>query len=161
MAINKERKEQLVAEYIELLNDSEAIFLTEYTGMDVKQMQQIRGEVRKVEGAYHVTKNTLLLHALQQVGKPAPSEELTGQLATGFATKEAPTVAKTLVDFANDEETFSIRGGILGEEWISTQQVEALAKLPTMDELRGQILGLIQAPARNIASTVAGEAGSS
>ena len=155
MAINKERKDYLVAQYIELLEQSEAIFLTEYTGMDVKQMQQIRGDVRKVDGAYHVTKNTLLLYALEQTGKPAPADQLSGQLATGFALKEAPTVAKALVDFAKSQETFTIRGGILGDEWLTAEQVEALAKLPTLDELRAQLIGLIQAPARNIAATLA------
>lgn len=156
MAITKQKKEELVAEYAELLNQSEAIFLTEYTGLDVKQMQQLRADVRKVEGAYRVTKNTLLLRALEKSGKPVPTDLMTGQLATGFAMQEVPSLAKLLIDFAKDEENFAIKGGILGDELLTAEQIEELAKLPTLEELRATIIGLIQAPARNVASTVAG-----
>ena len=156
MALSKKKKEELVAEYVDLLEQSEAIFLTQYTGLNVKKLQQLRSEARKAEGTYRVTKNTLLLLALEETGKPAPAELLTGQLATGFALQEAPSLAKVLTEFAKNEELFAIKGGIMGDELLTIEQVEALANLPTMDELRAMILSLIQGPARNIASTVAG-----
>lgn len=156
MALSKKKKEELVAEYVDLLEQSEAIFLTQYTGLNVKKLQQLRSEARKAEGTYRVTKNTLLLLALEETGKPAPAELLTGQLATGFALQEAPSLAKVLTEFAKNEEQFAIKGGIMGDELLTIEQVEALANLPTMDELRAMILSLIQGPARNIASTVAG-----
>ena len=155
MAINKERKQELVDQYRELLNQSEAIFLTEYTGLDVKQMQMLRAEVRKVDGTYHVTKNTLLRLALEESGKPIPEDMLVGQSGTGFALSEAPSMAKALTEFAKKQEELIIKGGIMGDELLSAEQVKALASLPSMDELRAQLIGLIQAPARNIASTVA------
>ncbi|HCB49164.1 MAG TPA: 50S ribosomal protein L10 [Chloroflexi bacterium] len=155
MAISKQKKEELVAEYAELLNQSRAVFLTEYTGLDVKHMQQLRSEVRKVEGAYRVTKNTLLLLALEKSGKPVPTDLMTGQLAAGFALQEVPALAKTLTEFAKDQEQFTIKGGILGDKLLTAEQVEELAKLPTLDELRATIIGLIQTPARNVVSTVA------
>lgn len=154
MAISKQKKEELVAEYSELINQSKAVFLTEYTGLDVKQMQDLRSEVRKAEGSYRVTKNTLLLLALENSGKPVPADLLTGQLATGFALQEVPALAKTLIEFAKDQEQFAIKGGILGEKLLTAEQVEELAKLPSLDELRSKIIGLIQAPAINIVSTV-------
>lgn len=154
MAITKQKKEELVAEYSELLNQSKAVFLTEYTGLDVKQMQDLRSEVRKAEGSYRVTKNTLLLLALENSGKPVPADLLTGQLATGFALQEVPALAKTLIEFAKDQEHFAIKGGILGDKLLTAEQVEELAKLPSLDELRSKIIGLIQAPAINIVSTV-------
>ena len=156
MAISKARKDELVAQYVDLVNQSEAIFLTEYTGLDVKQMQALRMEVRKVDGTYHVTKNTLLKLALEESGKPIPDDLMAGQVATGFALTEAPTLAKALTNFAKDEEMLVIKGGILGDELLSADQVVALAKLPSMDELRAQLLSLLQGPARNIAGTVAG-----
>jgi len=143
-----------VDQYVELLNQSEGVFLTEYTGLDVKQMQQLRAEVRKVDGIYRVTKNTLLGLALERTGKPAPPELLTGQLATGFALKEAPALAKTLADFAKQEEQFEIKGGILGDKLLTSEEIATLAKLPSLDELRAQIIGLIQAPARNVVTTI-------
>ena len=154
MAISKRKKEELVAEYTELLNQSNAVFLTEYTGLDVKQMQDLRSEVRKAEGSYRVTKNTLLLLALERSGKPIPADLLTGQLATGFALQEVPALAKKLSEFAKDQEQFAIKGGILGDKLLPPEQVEELAKLPSLDELRSKIIGLIQAPAIGIVSTL-------
>lgn len=155
MAITKEKKDELVNQYVELLKQSRAVFLTEYTGLDVKQMQELRSEIRKVDGAYHVTKNTLLRLALEQTGMPIPEELLSGQSGTGFALNEAPSVAKALTEFAKEQEELQIKGGILGNELLSTAQVKELADLPSLDELRSQIIGLIQAPARNIAMTLA------
>lgn len=155
MAISKQRKEDLVAQYSELLDSSRAVFLTEYTGLDVKDMQKLRGEVRKAEGVFRVTKNTLLLHALEQSGKPAPADLLVGQLASGFALNEVPTLAKALTDFAKEVEDFTVKFGILDDKLLTAEQVEALASLPSLDELRAQILGLIGAPAQNLTSTLA------
>jgi large subunit ribosomal protein L10 len=155
LAISKQRKDELVAEYSELLDTSRAVFLTEYTGLDVKEMQKLRGEVRNAEGIFRVTKNTLLLHALEKAGKPAPADLLVGQLASGFALNEVPTLAKALTDFAEEVEEFTIRFGILDDELLTAEQIEALAKLPSLDELRAQIIGLIGAPAQNITSIVA------
>jgi large subunit ribosomal protein L10 len=155
LAISRQRKEELVAQYIELLNGSRAVFLTEYTGVTVNQLEELRGEIRKVDGAFHITKNTLLRHALQEVGRSLPDEMLTGQTAAGFALGELPSLAKALVDFAEKEETFTIKGGLMNGEFLSAAEIEALAKLPSLDELRAQIIGLVNAPARNVASTVA------
>lgn len=155
MAISKARKEELVAQYIELIERSGAIFITEYTGMNVKTMDDLRNKVYEVQGEYHVTKNTLLKYALETSNKPVPEEILAGQVATGFALGEAPALAKTLADFADSNDTLTLRGGILGDNLLSAAEVEALAKLPSLDQLRGQIIGLISAPAQNIASVVA------
>ena len=155
MAISKERKNELVDQYTELINNSNALFLTEYTGLSVKDLQQLRGELREVDGVYLVTKNTLLRYALEQTGKPFPADHLVGQLATGFALNEAPPLAKMLTNFAQGSEQFAIRFGIMDDMVLTTEQVEALANLPTLDELRAQLLGIIQGPARNIASVVA------
>jgi large subunit ribosomal protein L10 len=155
LAISRKRKEELVDEYAELLKRSRAVFLADYQGLNVKQITALRAEVHKVDGAFLVTKNTLLALALERAGHPVPKELLLGQLATGFALNEAPSMAKALVDFAKDAENLVIKGAIMGDELLTAEQVEALARLPSRDELRAQILGLISAPARNLAATVA------
>jgi large subunit ribosomal protein L10 len=155
LAISKARKDELVSDYVELLGRSQAVFLTEYRGLTVKQMEALREEVRKSQGALNVTKNTLLSYALEQTGRPVPSEMLIGQIATGFALGEAPALAKTLVDYAKKEDKFKLKGGILGDKALTPAQVEALATLPPLADLRAQILGLISAPARNVASALA------
>ncbi|RMD48357.1 MAG: 50S ribosomal protein L10 [Candidatus Thermofonsia bacterium] len=155
LAISRKRKEELVDMYVDLINNSRAIYWTEYTGLSVKQLNELRTKVIEANGAFHVTKNTLLVYALKQAGRPVPEELLKGQLATGFALQEAPSVAKALVNFAKDEDKLHVRGGMLNDEMLSIEQVEALAKMPSLDELRGQLVGLISAPARNVASVVA------
>lgn len=155
MAISRKRKEDLVILYTDLINNSKAIYWTEYSGLSVKQLDELRTKIIEADGAFHVTKNTLLRHALQEAGHSIPEDLLNGQLATGFALAEAPSVAKAIADFAKNEEKVVMRGGLLSGEMITAEQVEALAKMPSLDELRGQIAGLISAPARNIASVVA------
>lgn len=155
MAISRARKEELVTQYVDLLERSDAVIVTDYTGMGVKQLEELRVEVRKADGALFVTKNTLLRVALEQVGKPVPTDLLNGQVAVGFALGEAPTLAKALADYADKEDIFEIKGGLFGDELISKDQVESLAKMPSLDQLRSQMVGLLSAPARNLASVVA------
>ena len=155
MAISRARKEELVAQYIDLIEHSKAVFLTEYSGLNVKEMEDLRAEVDKANGAYHVTKNTLLQHAFEKTEVPIPDDFLLGQLATGFALDEAPSLAKALVDFADKNDHLTIKGGFLGTRYITSAEIEALAKLPSLDQLRAQLLGLLNTPAQNIAGVVA------
>jgi len=156
LAISRKRKEELVALYGDLLHKSRAVFLAEYGGMSVKTMEDLRIEVDKVDGVFHVTKNTLLRHILEEAEVDLPDDFLTGQIAAGFAMAEAPALAKTLVDFASKQESMSIKGGFLGTRFLTADDIEALAKLPSLEQLRAQILGLINTPAQNIANVVAG-----
>jgi large subunit ribosomal protein L10 len=155
LAISKEKKEELVAQYKDLIQQSDALILAEYKGMSVSDMERLRSKVREADGAFYVTKNTLLKLALEESGTKIPDELLTGQVATGFALGEAPSLAKALVDFADKADNLSIRGGVMEMNLLTEEQVEALAKLPTLEELHAQILGLISAPARNLVSTIA------
>lgn len=154
MALSRARKEELVAQYAELLENSEAVFVTDYTGMDVAGMDALRDKVYEAGGKFHVTKNTLLELALEQAGYPVDKDLFQGQIATGFALEEIPSMAKALVDFADEEDNLTIRGGLFGKEKLTVEEIESLAKLPSLEELRGQLVGLLQAPARNIVSTV-------
>ena len=155
MAISKERKDELVAQYTELIDRSQALFMAEYSRMDVKAMNELRTKVYDANGEFYVTKNTLLDLALRQADMPAPPDFLNGQLATGFALDEVPAMAKALVDYAKAQENFVLKGGLLGSEFLTVEQIEALADLPSLPEVRAQLLGLISAPARNVASVIA------
>ena len=118
-------------------------------------MEELRHDVRQASGAYSITKNTIFSLALEKTDSPVPEEFLTGQTATGFALGEIPSMAKVLVDFAKAEEHFSIKGGILDGNLLSTADVEALADLPSLDQLRAQVIGLVNGPARNLVGVVA------
>jgi large subunit ribosomal protein L10 len=154
LAISKARKDELVAQYSKLIEDSRGIFLAEYKGMNVKSIEALREDIDKAEGAFHITKNTLFKIALEQADQPVPEELLQGQVATGFALSEVPTLAKAMVKFADDEDNLVIRGGIFSGRILTVDEVEALAKMPSLDQIRGQLVGLLNAPAQNIVSVV-------
>lgn len=150
MALKKARKEELVADYADLLQQSKGIILTEYRGLSNKEMTKLRRTIREANGAYHVTKVSLLRRALEETGYTVP-EDLSGvPIGIGFALEEMPALAKALRDFAKDVELFSVRGGIMGNQVMTAKQIEAIAELPSLDELRAQILGLIDAPASQL-----------
>lgn len=155
MAISKERRNEVKESYVELLKQSRAVILTEFNELQVKKMEALRAEIIKVDGRFHVTKNTLLGLALEETGKPVPGDLLKGPTAAGFVLGEVPSVAKAFVDFAKGEDGFSIKGGILQEKVISASDVEALATLPSLDQLRAQIIGLINGPSQGVVSALA------
>ena len=156
MAITRERKDVLMAKYIELLKKSDAVFIAEYKGLTVQKLQFLRAEARKSGGVVYVTKNTLFLKALAEVGMAAPSDKMKGQLATGFSMGDVSSMAKTMLYFAKKENLMKMQGGVLGNRVLSVQDVETLSKLPNLEQLRAQLIGMISTPARNVAGVIAG-----
>jgi large subunit ribosomal protein L10 len=155
LAITKKKKDELVEQYRELIQQSSAVFLTQYGGMSVKEMEQLRVKLSEANGRINVTKNTLLQIALEESEFATPADLLVGPVATSFALGEAPALAKVLVDQAKANEKLTIIAGLLGTQVLTKDEIESLANLPSLDELRAQILGLINAPAQGILSVVA------
>jgi large subunit ribosomal protein L10 len=155
LAISREKKEEMVADYAEDLSRSRAMILTDYRGLTVANITQLRQNLREVDGVFHVVKNTLFQRALEQAGMPVPTEQLEGPLAVGFCFGDTPPVAKALVDFAKQVEMLQIKGAILGTELLDAQGVKGLADLPPRDVLRAQLLAAIQGPMSNLVSVLA------
>ena len=155
MAISRKKKEQLVAQYVDMLSRSQAAILTNYQGLTVAEMTKLRQKVRDAGGSYHVIKNTLAQLALKQLGLPVPEGLMEGPTAVGFCYEEAPPVAKVLVDCAKEFKTFAIKGGLLGGRILNADEIEALAELPSREILLARVLGTIQAPAGRVAGVVA------
>jgi large subunit ribosomal protein L10 len=156
LAISREKKEQLVQKYVDRLNDSEAVILTDYRGLTVVELQELRGKIREAEGSFAVVKNTLAQRALTDAGLPVPEEMLFGPVGIGFCGNNIPGVAKAVADFAKDNEVLEIKGGLMGDKIITEADIKNLAKLPSLDVLRAQMLGLINAPATQLVGVVAG-----
>jgi large subunit ribosomal protein L10 len=156
LALTKERKSELVKEYRELFSKSQALVLANYRGLPMGELSALRGKVREANGEFHITKNSLTAIALKEAGLPAPGEFFEGPTAIGFAFGDAPAVAKAIVDFAKDSQFVTVKGGLLGDRVLTSQDVEALASLPPLPVLRAQLLGLISAPASRLAGVVAG-----
>ena len=156
MAISKERKEELLKTYAELVKKSEGLILIEYRGLSMKGMDPLRGKVRDAAGELHVVKNTLALKALEAAGRSAPAELFTQTTAVGFAFTDVPAVAKALTTYAKDSEFVKVKGGLLGDKFLSPKDIEALAELPPLPVVRAQLLSLLQAPASRITGAIAG-----
>lgn len=155
MAISKEKKRELVAQYEEALRSSEAVIFTEYRGLTTPELGKLRAAVREADGAYSVVKLTLFGRALENAGVPAPEGVLSGPVAVGFCHRDVPAVAKAIRNFGKEHELLTVTGGVMGNRVLSVAEVEAIADLPPVEVIRARLIGLIGGPARNLASTIA------
>ena len=155
MALTRESKQALVAQYKDLLGDSEAVVITTYMGLTVAQIEELRNAVRKAGGRFMVAKNTLLKRAFEAAEYPVPEGALVGSTAIAFALEDPPAVAKAIVDFAKANQAVEVKVGFLGTQEISPAEVQALAALPPLPVMRAQLLGTIMAPASQLARLLA------
>ncbi|HML20427.1 MAG TPA: 50S ribosomal protein L10 [Aggregatilinea sp.] len=146
MAITKQRKDELVAEYIGLLQQSKGVVVTEYRGMTVKQLDALRAKLRENNSSFTVTKNTLLKIALSEVGMAVPEDLLKGPAAIISANEDLAGMVKTVLDFSNGQELLIVKGGVVGESIFHESQLEMVSNLPSIDVLRAQLLGMISMP---------------
>lgn len=146
MPISRQTKEELVATYVDLLNHSQGIIITEHKGMAMPNFNALRAKMREVGSTYMVTKNTLLRLALEQVGMPIREDLITGPVAVAFAHQDLGATAKAVLGFHEEVELFLVKGAMVGAMTYDDSGVDALSRLPTLDELRGSLVGLIIAP---------------
>jgi large subunit ribosomal protein L10 len=156
LAITRQRKEELVKSYVEKLQSSRAIIVTDYRGLTVNELQALRRRIREAQGSYSVAKNTLAKLAIKEAGLPAIDDLFVGPAAISFCHEEVPAVARALTDFAKDHERFEIKGGLLGTQVLTQTAIKDLADLPPLEVVRAQLLGLISAPSSRLAGVVAG-----
>jgi len=155
LAITRERKEELVKTYTELIRKSQGLILIEYRGLGMKGMDPLRRKVREASGELHVVKNTLALRALKETGFQAPEGLFTETTAVAFAFSDPPMLAKALAAAAKDSEFVKIKGALLGAAALGPKEVEALAELPPLPVIRGQLLGMLSAPASRLVGVMA------
>ncbi|MEL7030463.1 MAG: 50S ribosomal protein L10 [Pseudomonadota bacterium] len=136
-----------------VFDDNEVVIVTHYAGLTVSEMEGLRSNMRAADAELKVVKNRLVKIAVD--GKPGEqiADLFKGPVAIGYS-KDPVAAPKTLAAFAKDNENLVILGGIMGETALDDQGVKALATLPSLDELRGKLVGLLQAPAQKIASVL-------
>ena len=156
MAISRSKKEDLVKQYVEQFNSSEAIIITDYRGLKVTELEELRAKIREVNGGFSVVKNTLVQRALTEAGLPVPDEMLIGPIGIGFCGSNISEVAKVITDFAKKNELITIKGGLMGAQLINEATIKNLANLPSLEILRAQLLGLINAPASQLVGVLSG-----
>ncbi|MEX0504480.1 50S ribosomal protein L10 [Alphaproteobacteria bacterium LSUCC0719] len=156
--MNRQEKAELIETLQSTLNASTTIVVTHQVGMTVAESSDLRGKMREAGAGFKVTKNRIAKLAL----KGTRYEELEGLFTgpTAIGTSEDPVAAaKALVDYAKGNNKLTIIGGSMDGKILDKAGVEALAKMPSLDELRGKLVGLLQAPAAKIARVTQAPAG--
>ncbi len=141
-AQNTERLEVIKAD----LADVEAVWVVDYRGLTVKEVQQLRVSIRETGAVMKVHKNTLMQLALKELDMPAMDEVLSGPSAFVFAQGDPVASAKAIKDFAKENEALQIKGGIMDGAFVDAEAVEKIAALPSREELIAKLLGSIQNP---------------
>lgn len=154
MAITKEHKQELVNQYQEWLQRSQAVYFADYLGVTVKDLDALRQKVREVGGEFHIVKNTLSKIAFEAAGYPVKGDLFQGATAVGFAFEDIPALAKALKEFANSSDFVRLKGGYLGTELLTAADIEALAELPPLPVVRARLLGTLMAPASQLARLI-------
>jgi len=154
VALTKQRKSELIAQYTGWLKDSSAVVMAQFPGISAKELYGLRVKLRETRGELHVVKLTLFARALKDAGKPMAESLLTGTLIMAFARNDPAAVAKMIVNFANDVKEFQIRGSLLGDQWIDADGVKALADLPPRPVILSGLVGTLQGPLSQLVSVL-------
>ena len=134
------------------------VVIGHYSGLTVADLTVLRTRLRKEGGALKVVKNRLVKLAINGTAKAGVASMFTGPTAIAYST-DPISAAKVAVAYAKEKEQFAILGGLFGDQVLNKEGIAALATLPSLDELRGKIVGLIQAPATKIAGVLAAPGG--
>ena len=151
--MNRSEKKEFVQKLKDEIDSSSSVIVAHYSGLTVEESEQLRSEMRSNGAKFKVTKNRLTKLALEQTQFKDIADLFTGPTAIAFSD-DPVAPAKVAVSFEKKLEKFKIIGGGYDGEKIDLEKINFLATLPSIDELRGKIIGLISAPAQNIALIV-------
>ena len=151
--MDRTQKAETVKSLNGLFADAGAVVVAHYSGMTVAQMGELRSRLRKAGASFRVAKNRLAVRAVEGTQASAISDLFKGP--TGIAYSKDPIAApKVVVAYAKENQKLKILGGVAVGSVLSAEGIKALAELPSLDQLRGKIIGLLQAPATRIAGVL-------
>lgn len=151
MAISKQKKEELVEQYKGWVAESDGLILAHYHKLSVKDISDLRKEIRNIGGEFHIIKNTLAKRAFEESGREWKKGVFNGPTAVGVSYENPSSLAKVIRDFSKEFGTIEIKSGYLAERLVSVEEIVALAELPSMAEIRAKLVSMIGAPASNLA----------
>ena len=155
--LTRTQKEEQVSELNEKFSRAKSVYVADYRGLNVAAADNLRQRIRQGgdgDFEYRVAKNSVLRRASADLDVAGLVSHFEGPTAVAISFSDPVGLAKILSDFAKDHEVFELKGGVVDGEVIDTAQIAALAKLPSMDGLRGTIIGLIQASATKLVRLV-------
>jgi large subunit ribosomal protein L10 len=157
MPLSKSEKEQIVTEAVQMLRGAHMVIFADYKGLSVAKSMQFRRKVKKSGGSFKVLKKTLAKLALAKAGLPADTlEKYKENLAVAVHATEDSAFAKIFAQAAKDFPELKVTGGIYDGKTISLVEVNALAKLPSREELLAKLLGTISAPVNGFVRVING-----
>jgi large subunit ribosomal protein L10 len=151
-------KKLITSEYVARLNASPFFIVVDYVGLTVAQFGELRKRLRTAGAEVHVVKNSIFRIAAKEAGVAELNGSLAGQLAVVTGQKDVSAAAKVVKKFQAEFEKPKIKFGYLENKKLEKEQVEAIADLPSLNELRSQLVGLIQAPLQGIVGVLAAPA---
>jgi len=156
--VDRTEKQQLITSLHETLKKAELVVITQQTGLTVAEVTNLRRQMRQAGAGYKVTKNRLARRALDGTQFEGLKALFTGPTAIAYSA-DPVAAAKVAVTYANSNEKLTIVGGAMGSQVLDSAGVKALATLPSLDELRAKIIGILQTPATRVASVLQAPAG--
>ena len=147
-------KQEAVEEITSKLRDSSCTVVADYRGLNVKQVTELRRQLREAGVEFQVLKNSLVRRATASAELSELDAVLTGPTAVAFSKTDAVAPAKLLSDFAKKNEALKLKGGVVEGQVMNADQIKALADLPSREGLLSMLLSVLQAPMRNFALAV-------
>jgi len=156
MKMNRAKKDEVVEQLIARLEQSPNLYLTDFTGLAVKPMTDLRRRLREAGVGYTVVKNSLVLRAFEAASVKGLEDVVSGPTAVVFAGEEPVTAAKLLAQFKKDHEQLTLKAGLVEGRRLEAEEIIRLATLPSRQELLGQLAGAMQAPLRGFVGALSG-----
>ena len=156
--MTREEKQAFVNDMQRRLKESVAIFLTDFTGLDVKAVTNLRVRIKEANGEYLVVKNRLLRRAMAETDLPDVSEWLTGPTGVVFGDETVVGAAKAVVDFAKEnDDRPAFKVGVVDASILNTEQIAQLSRLPSREELLSQVAGVLSGPMSALVTALGGK----
>jgi len=152
----RKEKENVVSELHSRIKESRLVVLTTFSGLNVETMENLRNSLREAGSHYRVVKNTLMRRAAQDTALQELDEYFNGSSALIFAAGEPMEPCKVLKTFMKDHPAVAVKGGVLDEQAVSKDQIDAIASLPSREELLAKLLFLMKAPHQGMVNVLVG-----
>ena len=157
MAKSKQQKEEIVAELTDKLNQAKSVVLTNYQGLTVGEVQELRQQMKEQAVDYHVVKNTLFNVSWEKSDlKDVKLKKQDGPVAVALGYEDEVAPAKLCWEYAKEHKSLELSSGVLENKLLTKEEVESLAKLPSKDELIAKTVGTIKAPLSGFVNVLAG-----
>jgi large subunit ribosomal protein L10 len=154
--LNRDQKAAVIEEVAGQLREADAVYAVDYRGTSVPQAAELRTRLREADTRFRVVKNTLTERAADDAGAEPLKQYLDGPTALVFVNGDAAVAAKALADFRRASGLLEFKGGWMGGEVLTAEQVDAIAKLPSRELLYGRLVGMVASPITGLASAMGG-----